>query len=52
MREKQAWKFFESTPPGYRKVLLHWITTAKRAETRASRLATLLEASAAGKRLR
>lgn len=51
-RDKAAWTFFETTPPGYRKVLLHWVTTAKKAETRASRLATLLEACAAGKRLR
>lgn len=51
-RLKAAWTFFEATPPGYRKVILHWVTTAKRAETRASRLATLLEACKAGKRLR
>ncbi len=51
-RDKIAWTYFEGTPPGYRKVLLHWVTTAKKAETRASRLATLLEACAAGKRLR
>lgn len=51
-RNKAAWKYFESCPPGYRKVLLHWISTARRAETRASRLVTLIEACAAGKRLR
>ena len=51
-RERKAWKFFEATPPGYKKALLHWIATAKRAETRASRLATLIGACAAGRRLR
>ena len=51
-RNKKAWEYFEATPPGYRKVLLHWISTAKKAETRASRFATLVEACAAGKRLR
>lgn len=49
---KAAWKFFEATPPGYKKVVLHWVTTAKREETRASRLAKLIEACAAGERLR
>ena len=51
-QRKQAWAFFEATPPSYRKVILHWITTAKRPETRASRLATLIEACAGGRRLR
>jgi uncharacterized protein YdeI (YjbR/CyaY-like superfamily) len=51
-RNKAAWKFFEATPPGYKKVILHWITTAKREETRVSRLEKLVEACAAGERLR
>ncbi len=51
-RRTDAWEFWEDTPPGYKKTLLHWITTAKRAETRASRLTTLIGACAAGKRLR
>ena len=51
-RDNDAWKFFEGTPPGYKKLMLHWVTTAKRAETRAARLATLINACAAGKRLR
>lgn len=51
-RERAAWAYFESTPPGYRKVVLHWVTTAKRAPTRASRLATLVQACRAGTRLR
>lgn len=51
-REKTAWKFFDAAPPGYKKVMLHWITTAKRAQTRTARFATLIEACTAGKRLR
>jgi uncharacterized protein YdeI (YjbR/CyaY-like superfamily) len=51
-REKTAWKYFESCPPSYKKVLLHWITTAKRSDTRASRLATLMAACLEEKRLR
>lgn len=46
-----AWSFFSTTAPGYQKVLLHWICSAKKAETRLSRLAKLMEASAVGKRL-
>ena len=48
-RNKEAWRFFQATPPSYRKVIVHWITTARKAETRASRLATLMQACAAGK---
>jgi len=52
-RNRAAWRFFdEDTPPGYKKVLLHWITSAKKPETRAARLAKLIEACAAGQRLR
>lgn len=51
-RDKVAWAFFESTPPGYRKVLLHWITTARKPETRAARLEKLIRACAAGERLK
>jgi uncharacterized protein YdeI (YjbR/CyaY-like superfamily) len=48
---KLAWRFFEATPPGYKKTILHWVTTAKRADTRTSRFAKLVEACAAGQRL-
>jgi uncharacterized protein YdeI (YjbR/CyaY-like superfamily) len=51
-RKKVAWKFFESTPPGYKKVMLHLITSVRRPETRAARLAKLIEACAAGLRLK
>ena len=51
-RHKAAWRFFESTPPSYRKVVIYWVTTAKKAETRASRLAKLMQACASGERLR
>ena len=46
-----AWADWDKRPPGYRKVVLHWITSAKRPETRARRLATLIESSAAGERI-
>ena len=50
-RTKAAWSYWESQPPGYRKLVLNWITTAKRPETRAKRLATLIEDSAGGRRI-
>jgi uncharacterized protein YdeI (YjbR/CyaY-like superfamily) len=48
---KAAWKDFEGRPPGYRKVALFYVTSAKRPETRAKRLATLIADSAAGRKL-
>lgn len=51
-RDALAWAYFERTPPSYRKVVLHWITTAKKPETRAARLAKLMEACSAGQRLK
>src|SRR4051812_48562234 len=46
-KNKPAWADWEKRPPGYRKVVLHWVATAKRPETRQRRLATLIEDSAA-----
>lgn len=50
-RDKLAWKYFEATPPGYRRVVLHWITSARREATRNARLVKLIAASGAGERL-
>lgn len=50
--QAEAWRYFASTPPGYRRVVLHWVTSAKKAETRAARLARLVAACAAGQRLK
>ncbi|HEX8154702.1 MAG TPA: YdeI/OmpD-associated family protein, partial [Thermoanaerobaculia bacterium] len=46
-----AWKHFSAQPPGYRHQLTWWVISAKKAETRARRLAQLIEASARGERL-
>jgi len=46
-----AWTDWERRPPGYRKVALHWVTSAKKPETRARRLATLVDDSAAGRKI-
>lgn len=40
-----AWKYFQSRPPGYRKLCIWWIVSAKREETRQKRLRELIEAS-------
>jgi uncharacterized protein YdeI (YjbR/CyaY-like superfamily) len=41
----RAWEWFQSQPPSYRRAALHWVVSAKRAETRERRLATLIEDS-------
>ena len=50
-RNKAAWEYFETVAPSYRKAVTHWIASAKREETRARRLAKLIESCAAGVRL-
>jgi uncharacterized protein YdeI (YjbR/CyaY-like superfamily) len=44
-----AWSWFSAKPPSFRKQALHWVISAKRAETRERRLAILIESSAAGR---
>jgi uncharacterized protein YdeI (YjbR/CyaY-like superfamily) len=48
---KLAWSEWETRPPSYRRTALSWITSAKRPETRAKRLAELIAVSAEGRRL-
>jgi uncharacterized protein YdeI (YjbR/CyaY-like superfamily) len=47
---KEAWAWFERQPPSFRRVAAHWVTSAKKPETRASRLAQLIASSARGER--
>jgi len=47
-----AWRFFQSQPPGYRKTATWWVISAKRASTRARRLETLIADSEAGCRIK
>lgn len=47
---KKAWSYFDAEAPWYRRVAIHWVTSAKREETRQRRLARLIEDSAAGRR--
>lgn len=51
-RNKRAWAYFETTPPSYRKVVIHWVHSAKQAATRERRLSQLIEACEAQIRLR
>jgi uncharacterized protein YdeI (YjbR/CyaY-like superfamily) len=46
----KAWAFFESQPPGYRRLISHWVTSAKKEETRLRRLEILIRASGARRR--
>jgi uncharacterized protein YdeI (YjbR/CyaY-like superfamily) len=49
--EETAWAWFEAQPKGYRQNTIRWVMTAKREETRERRFATLIEDSAAGRRI-
>jgi uncharacterized protein YdeI (YjbR/CyaY-like superfamily) len=44
-----AWAYFSSQPPWYRRTAIHWVTRAKRPETRERRLDQLIEDSAGGR---
>jgi hypothetical protein len=48
--EPQAKAFFEALPTFYRKNYMRWIDSAKRPETRAARIETMLSLLKAGKR--
>jgi uncharacterized protein YdeI (YjbR/CyaY-like superfamily) len=47
----KAWEFFQSAPSGYRRLVIHWVTSAKRPETRQRRLETLIRESGARRRI-
>jgi uncharacterized protein YdeI (YjbR/CyaY-like superfamily) len=47
----RAWTFFQAQPPGYKRLMILRIMSAKKDETRAKRLEDLIEASAAQKRM-
>lgn len=48
---RDAWAFFQSQPPWYRKTATWWAMSAKQEETRQRRLATLISDSEAGRRI-
>jgi uncharacterized protein YdeI (YjbR/CyaY-like superfamily) len=48
---KAAWKFFETQPSGYKRLVIFWVMSAKQEETRTKRLQRLIESSAKGVRI-
>jgi uncharacterized protein YdeI (YjbR/CyaY-like superfamily) len=48
MADVAAWTNWQARPPSFRRQATHWVTSAKRDETRARRLDELIRASAAG----
>lgn len=48
---KPAWAFFENQAPSYKKVMIHWIMSAKQEKTRLSRLEKAIIISAEQKRM-
>jgi uncharacterized protein YdeI (YjbR/CyaY-like superfamily) len=46
-----AWEWFTAQSPSYRTMATFWVVSAKRPETQARRLATLIECSAEGRRV-
>lgn len=51
-KKRRAWDFFQSQPPGYRKLATWYVVSAKKDETRLERFQRLLDACARGERLR
>ena len=49
---RKAWDFYQAQAPWYRRVSCYWVTSAKREETRMRRLATLINDSAQGRRIK
>jgi uncharacterized protein YdeI (YjbR/CyaY-like superfamily) len=46
-----AWAWFIAAAPSYRRTAVHWVTSAKRPQTRLKRLTTLIECSRQGRRV-
>ncbi len=51
LNDSAAWDFFESQAPSYKKVVIHWIMSAKQEKTRLSRLGKVIDISKQSKRL-
>ena len=51
-KNPKAWDFFQTQSATYRKVMAWWVISAKREETRKSRLLKLIDESEQGRRMR
>jgi uncharacterized protein YdeI (YjbR/CyaY-like superfamily) len=49
--DPRAWEFCQAQPPGYRRIVTWFVMSAKKPETRAKRLETVIRHSRAGRRL-
>ena len=49
--DQAAWQFFQQQPPGYQRLAIWYVVSAKKPETRERRLARLITDSRTGKRL-
>jgi uncharacterized protein YdeI (YjbR/CyaY-like superfamily) len=50
-RNRDAHRFYEAQPPGYRRLTTFWVMSAKKPETRARRFGILLDCSSKGRRI-
>jgi len=50
-RRAAAWTFFRAQPPGYQRLMIFFVMSAKQQATRERRLAVLMKSSAHGKRV-
>ena len=50
-KHKPAWEFFQTQPPGYKRLMSFWVMSAKKEETRMARLKRLIESSAKRERV-
>jgi uncharacterized protein YdeI (YjbR/CyaY-like superfamily) len=50
-KNRAAWDFFETQPPGYKRTVTWWVLSAKKEDTRMKRLKTLIEDSAKQRRI-
>ena len=50
-KNAEAWKYYQSQPPYYRRITAWWVISAKREETRHKRLAKLMEHSSRHERV-
>jgi len=48
---RKAWKFFQSEPPGYRRITVFWVMSAKKEETREKRFRIMLARMAKRERM-
>ena len=48
--DRPAWAFFQAQAPSWRRAITHWVSSAKREETRERRFVRLVEDSRAGRR--